>query len=212
MKILLYTYLVILVTGTIVCLLNLRKADDASKVIAILLGFTTLTELSGHYLNETRANNGFLYTFFNPVQFFLVSLYFNKTVDSFNKHNYGLKIGIAGVLLGILNYFIWPEQENTNTYFLLFESVSITGMCLYAFYRILLGDDGLRLISYSHFWFTAILFFFWSVSFLYWGLRDLIIKELPEYLYLIGSVVFSINILCYSAMISVFLIFLKRPS
>lgn len=111
-----------------------------------------------------------LYGGYSILEFFLLTLYFNYTIDIFKKKRIGFFIGIAGVILGLLNLLFLQSPNTINSYFFLFEALIVIGMSLFAFFRMLLKNDSLNLYKYPHFWLTSILLFFWNVTFFSWGL------------------------------------------
>lgn len=82
-------------------------------------------------------------------------------------------------------------------------------MCLFAFFRLLLKRESLSLSGYPHFWFISILMFFWSITFLTWGLYDYINQQLQQSALTINTALFIIGTITYACFGRVFLIYPK---
>jgi len=175
-----------------------RTVDFPAKILCVLLGVTFLNEITASVFAIKYHNNLSVYSIFNIVQFVLLAAYFNFAIDVFRKSNIGLYIGIAGMAVGILNIVFLEPLGNFNTNFLLFEALCIIAMALFFFFRLLLVNDNFQLHRYPHFWFSVILVFFWSASFLCWGLYDYYIY-LKKGSKIISYSILAINLITYIA-------------
>src|SRR5947207_14288343 len=110
----------------------------------------------------------------------MLFLYFKHVIDVFIQKNIGIYIGISGILFRIINLLFIQNLNTLSSYFLFFEGITVIGMSLFAFFRLLLKHDSLHLTRYHHFWFISILVFFWSATFLIWGLYDYINLKLQH--------------------------------
>lgn len=123
--------------------------------------------------------------------------------------NVGIYVGIVGIILGILNVIFIQSLNTLNSYFLFFEAISVIGMSLFAFFRMLLKDEALNLYRYSHFWFISIMMFFWSITFLYWGLFDYLNEKLKQEAWKITLLEFVVAIITYTSIGLIFLLYPK---
>jgi hypothetical protein len=146
--------------------------DRGSKILAILVCCAFLNEGAAYFMARKYHNNIPLYTVYSLIEFGILCFYFNNIIDVFIKKNMGLYIGIVGILLGLINLKFVQSLNTINSYFLFLEGLSLVGMSLFAFFRLLLKHDSLNLFKYHHFWFICIIVFFWSITFLNWGLYD----------------------------------------
>ena len=78
-------------------------------------------------------------------------------------------------------------------------------MSLFAFFRLLIKNDSLYLYRYPHFWFISILAFFWSITFLNWGLYDYINLKLRNTAWQVNFALPVIGIITYSSLGAVYL-------
>lgn len=152
-----------------------NRLDTPAKILAVLVCCALINESAAYYLARKYHNNLPLYAIYCLMEFGLLCLYFNKVIDVFIKKNIGIYIAIAGILLGIINLVFIQSLNSLNSYFLFFEGLSVIGMSLFAFFRLLLKNDDLRLYKYPHFWFISILIFFWCTTFLFWGYMTILI-------------------------------------
>ncbi len=168
-----------------------------------------INEIAAYYLAKKYHNNLPLYAIYCFVEFGLLCLYFNKVIDVFTRKNVGIYIGATGIGCGIINLVFIQSLNSIGSYFLFFEALSVIGMSLFAFFRLLLKNDALHLYKYPHFWFICILIFFWSITFLYWGLFDYISVRLQHAVWKIDFIEFIAGIFTYSSFGCVFLLYLK---
>jgi len=132
--------------------------DDSSKIVLLIITASLLFELPFFYTSQQ--DSLVLVNTCMAVHFLLICVYFNHTVDVFIRHHTGLKIGIAGLLLGA-----GTAGHPVGHYFSLTEGLCVIVMCLYALYRLLAKHEQLRLMRYHHFWFIALFLFYWSVTY-----------------------------------------------
>lgn len=123
--------------------------------------------------------------------------------------NLGLYLGGIGIVLGVLNLLFLQSLNTLNYYFLFFEGLVVIAMSLFAFFRLLLKHDSLNLYKYHHFWFVCILVFFWSITFLNWGLYDYINVRLQYAAWKINLALMMVSAITYSCFGSVFLLYPK---
>lgn len=148
------------ITSAFALLSGMRRyaiLDDSSKIVLLIITAGLLFELPFFYLQQ---NSSVLTNTCIAVHFLLICLYFNHTVDVFIRHNNGLRIGIAGLLLGA-----GTAGHALGHYVSLTEGLCVIVMCLYALYRMLAKHEQLRLLRYQHFWFIALFLFYWSVTY-----------------------------------------------
>ena len=85
-------------------------------------------------------------------------------------------------------------------------------MSLFAFFRLLLKNDSLHLYNYPHFWFISIIIFFWSITFLYWGLYDYFNLKLQYAAWEINFAELIVAAITYSSFGCVFLLYPKMQT
>ena len=204
-------YLVILCFATIAGLIHYKKMDKPTRIMVWYVTITLISESIATYAAFVFKNNLPVFHVYNVVQFLLLSLYFNYSVDK-QRIAKGWIIGLSGIILSVVNsvYFQHPTKE-LNTNFVIVESFLIIGMSLFSFYRLLASD-----VIYIHlspkFWFSAILLVFWSFTFFYWLVGVIIYKSLPNMAFWLDTMIWFINIICYSAFAAVFLSYNKMKS
>ncbi|XZF13922.1 hypothetical protein ACTHGU_19230 [Chitinophagaceae bacterium MMS25-I14] len=150
-----------------------------------------------------------VYAIYSLFEFGMISAYFNYSIDIFRKKNAGLWIGAAGIIIGILNIIFLQPVYTLNSYFLFFEGIFIISMALFSFFRLLLMQDELKLHTYHHFWFAVILSFFWSITFLNWGMYDYFLQKMPSFNWIINRSILVVNIITYLSFAFVFLYYPK---
>ena len=141
--------------------IRFKRVDLASKILVVLVCCGFINEIAAYYLAIKYHTNMALYTVYAFIEFGLLCLYFNSVIDVFAKKNIGIYIAVGGIVLGVTNMIFVQHLDSLNSFFLLFESLMVIGMSLFAFFRLLLKHDSLTLYRYPHFWFISIILFFW---------------------------------------------------
>jgi hypothetical protein len=202
-------YLFILCASAIIGITRITRFNRAAKYLLLLIICTVASEYIAHYAGVTYRNNMPVYHIFAPLQFFLVGVYYNYNIDTFKRNNIGIYIGIAGVILSILNSLFLQPINTFNTYFLLFSGFSIISMSLYSFYRILENEE-VELFKNPHFWFSSILLFFWSTTYINWSLYRILELKKIKVLPFIGTSLWIINLITYTAIGLAFMFYPRK--
>lgn len=188
-----------------------RRLDLSFRILTWLLGATFFVEGSAYVLAYSVGSNLPLYNVFLLVQFLLTALYFNFSIDTFRRRNIGIRIGIAGVALGMLNCMLFQSLHKVGSYFLLFAGITVISLSLYSFARSMLirEDEEMQrgLLYCPHFWIAVSLTFFWSTSFLLWGLYEYFIHYSESALPVVHVAIRLVNILTYTAIGSAILLY-----
>lgn len=179
------------------------KLDLSFKLLTWLLGTTFFVECGAFYLASAYGNNLALYNLFLIAQFVFISLYFNFSIDTFRPKGIGIWAGAIGVLFGAINIVFFQSLHQVGSYFLLLTGIAIISMSLYSFARALMirEDDSKEheVFRCPHFWISVIFVFFWSTSFLLWGLYEYFSQRSAYLLPLVHTAIRIVNILTYSA-------------
>lgn len=187
-----------------------KRLDTASKVLAVLVCCALANESAAYYIASRYRNNLSIYSIYCLIEFGILCVYFNTLIDVFIKYNIGIYIGLIGITLGIINLMFLQHLHSYNSYFLYFEDLSVIGMSLFAFFRMLLKeDDVLLLYKYPHFWFISILVFFWSITFFNWGLYNYINMKMASAI-TINTAALMVGVVTYSSFGLVFLFYPKN--
>lgn len=202
----------ILIFALLSGLITYRYLDKSAKTILVLVALTLLVEQLATFFAYKFHNTNYVYGLFNPIQLYLILLYYNYSIDKFYGNNIAKIIGIICCILGLVNYFFIQSPEKMNNFFLLFESIIVIGFSLYAFYRMLLVDDNLILTHQPHFWITSIFLFFWTITFFIWGLYDYMTITLGVGVWLVHSLLIIANVINYVGFGIVFLCIKKMKN
>ena len=203
-------YIASLLFACICSIFRFKRLDTASRVLAVLVCCALLNESAAYYIAFKYHNNLSLYSIYCFIEFGILCVYFNTLIDVFIKKNIGIYIGVIGITLGIINLVFLQHLNSFNSYFLFFEDLSVIGMSLFAFFRMLLKeDDVLLLYQYPHFWFISILVFFWSITFFNWGLYNYINMKLTSAIK-INTAAFIVGTITYVSFGFVFLFYPKN--
>jgi len=193
-------------------LYNFPSMDKGGKIICFLLFTEILNESIALYTATKFHTNIPEYNIYSLVELSITCWYFNNIIDTFKRKNIGFYIGVVGVGLGILDLIFLEHINVMNSYFLFLEGFLIIGMCLFAFFRLLLKHDELRLFKYTHFWFICIFLFFWCITYLSWGLYDIIGKNFSQYIPIISFCIWMVNIITYGGIGLIFFFYPKMQN
>ena len=204
-----FIYFVSLLFASFCSLYRFKTLDAASKVLCVLMCCAFINECAAFYIERAYHNNLPLYAIYCFIEFGLLCLYFNYLIDVFIKKNIGIYIGITGIILGIINIVFIQHMNSLNSYFLFLESLTVIGMSLFAFFRLLLKYDSLDWYKYPHFWFISILILFWCITFLSWGLYDYFNLKLGQEAWKINCALLIVGVITYCSLGCVFLFYPK---
>jgi hypothetical protein len=200
-----HIYLILLALSFSISMIKFKKVDRASKLICLLLGMTLLSEAIGYIVAKYYRNNMPVYHFFNPIELFIVSLYFNASIKTFQKRNIGIYIGIMGVVVSAINTLFFQPLHTLNSYFLLFEGFCIICMSLFSF-RAMFDDEQMDPVQNPHFWFSAILLLISGITYTNWALFPILGAKMVSILPPLTFILILISIVNYTAFGLVFLL------
>lgn len=198
-----------MVFAVITSFLIRSKKDISVRVLQLLVISSFINEIVATTYAYKIGNSNIVYGFYSPIELFLISLYFNYSIDGFSRKRLGVIIGSVCLVIGYVNYFIIQSPKQLNNFYLLFESIVVVSFSLYSFYRMLLADDSLILTKYPHFWFTTILFFFWTSTLFLWGTYGYLTKNAGIANNILLNVLLFVNIIYYLGYGFVFLRYKK---
>ena len=204
-----YSYLLVLLIATITSLKGTKVKSIENILLSILLFCTLISEISALILIMKYNNNSIGYHIFNPIQFLIICLYYNRIIPEFRKYHIGIIIGIVGLFLGVINSLFLQELNTFNTNYLLFESVSIIMMSLHFFYS-LLKTDKANTLNYQHFWVCLTFLLFWSITYTNWGLVHVFSSQMYKRPPILSLILISVNILTYSSFVVIFILTKKN--
>lgn len=204
-----YVGFIAILFSLICSLINFKSLNKSARVLSILIAITFFFELAAEVSARVLHTNMLVYSVFNVVQFFLISVFFNYSIDTFKEKNIGLIIGVFGVVWGGINYLLIESPYRLNSIYLLSEDVVIVAMALYSFYRMLLIDDDVILVKQPNFWFTSLLMFFWTGTFLIWGTFEYLTTLSQFAKSVLLSVLLAVNVISYVGFGIVFICYNK---
>ncbi len=207
-----FIYFSLLACLSVFLLFRFRKTDRASGFICILIWVAFISELTAKYTSVKYHTNMPVYAIYGFLEFIMVSLYFNYSIDTFRKHHIGYFTAVVGVAIGVANS-IWYQPLNTlNTLYIFLECIGIVCMSLYSFYRLLLINTTLRLRERVHFWIPCIFLFYWCTTLSSWGLYDYFRTGVKDKTRILNISLSLVNILTYFAYGIVFFLYPKMKS
>jgi len=168
-------YLIFLVVTFITILSKRTVLTKADKWIYYLISLVLLQEAIAFFAAEKYQNNFATYHIYSPIELYVICRYFGESVTLLRRRKIGIKVGIAGIVISILNTVFLQPLSSANTYFLLFESCVVIILCLFSLLEVILAQDKNPYVL-SGFWLTLCFLFYWSITFVGWGLFTLMVK------------------------------------
>jgi len=197
---------------TLLCsLYRYRQLDGPTRILSVHLALAVIAECLGRYAAARHHSNTTIYSIFSIVEYTLLCVYFNYVIDTFRKWNVGLYLGGLGILIGALLLIFFQPLSQLNTCFLLFEGFTAVVLALICF-RQLFKNDHILLHTCHHFWFPAIIAFYWIATFLNWGLYSHLVRLLGERIWMINVFIIVVNMICYLSGAAIFLMYPKMRS
>lgn len=198
--------------GIISGVYNYKYLSTGAKVILLLLIVSVITEQIATYFAYEFHNTYYVYGIYNPIQLVIISWYYNTTIDRFKINNAGIIIGLTGAVFGIINYLFIQSPKVMNSYFLLTECLIVIAYSLYFFYRLLLGDDDIKLFANPNFWFASLFLFYWTGTFLIWGMYDYLRFNVVGSSSLVHILLLIVSVITYIGFGTVFLLYKKMQT
>ena len=186
-----------------------KMLDNGSKLLCLLLSTDLISESLGLYTALKYHTNMPVYDINCLVEFLILCIYFNDVIDVFYKKNIGWHIGIAGVILGILNIIFLQPLSVFSSNFLLFEGFTLIAISLFALFRLIIKYEQLKLFRYHHFWFISIILVYLSITFLNFGFYDAFRHVLHSYKWLLEYFMWFGGIFNFTGMAIVFILYPK---
>lgn len=188
---------------------NYKWLDDSAKIFCVYLGYTLIAECIATYSAIAFHNNLPVYAIYNLGEIVLMAMYFNYNIVLFKRYNVGFYIAGIGLLLGIPDVLFFEGVNSIDAYFMFFEGFCIIGMCLVAFFTLLMQPERIDLRKYPHFWIISIVLLYRSVTYIYWGLYDVFLVRLGDDMFIIYRSILALNIICYSIIGVLYLLYPK---
>lgn len=161
-------YLPLIVIAAVISLSQWRILSEADKWMSILLVITIIQECVSRYM-ATKGNNFICFHIYTPVELFMISMYFDRSIGLRPPYRIGAIVGITGMILATVNLFYFQPFTQINSYLLMFEACVILSFCMLSFYRLLIRDN-IYPGRMTHFWLTLCFLFFFSLTFVIYGL------------------------------------------
>ncbi len=179
---------------------NYSRLANAEKLFVWLLGMTLVTEITAFIFFINGRNNMPLYQIFGLVYYLVIVQYFSTSLKDFPTRFVFRGLQFIGVTAFVLNLLFLQPLNVFSSHFFMMMSVVIICLCLLSFYRLLSATISLNLAISRRFWIDVILIVFWSITFLNWGLYNVLHKLLEENFWWVRFMLLTINVVTYFAL------------
>lgn len=207
MPVVVVVYLILLLTTTILCFSRWQILGHADRILAYFVCAAFLYEGASFTFLYTFGKNAFLSHFYSPLEFLLISIYFNRSLKVF-RGRLGIIIGLLGVVGSMFNTIFWQPLSGLNSHFLLFESTAVIIYGLIAFHQILTAEE-ISPYRFAQFWVAICFVLFWGATFMGWGMSSYIQAHKGSLLVLHS---YMLQTAVYSLYIGLAVVFLRYKS
>lgn len=174
-----------------------NELTDNFRWLFWLICFTWAAESLGLYLMLNLRNNHFVFHVLQPVEYTLLSLFFQQ---SFTKPS--VKRLVSASIIGfvafcLIDTLLLESLSAPNSYSFAVEAVLLIGLSAYYLYQLLQSESYVPLRSIPEFWVSAGVLFFYAGAFFLMGLLNYLTKtdyQLARRLFFINHL---LNIILY---------------
>jgi hypothetical protein len=191
-----YLYLGVLFVLSAISVIGKMTKGNGRRFLSLLFCCTFVSEVFAEILSRVIHNNLMVYHCFNPIQFLLISLYYNSIIPEFRRKKTGFYIGILGIMFALTNSLFIQTVNEFNSNYLLFESILIIAMSLHSFYSIIKRDD-IDILKHEPFWISLVFLLFWSITYTYWGLGYAFDTSEGHIFWIMIDILWIVNMLTY---------------
>jgi hypothetical protein len=138
----------------------------------------------------------------------LISLYFDRSIGFRKPFVIGISVGVAGIILSLVNALYFQSVRNINSYILLLEGCVIISFCMLSFYRLLIRDNIVP-GKMAHFWFTICFLFYSTLTFVIYGLYGAMVGRGTTLATIFDVTLYFANLMLYSGIAIIFLRYKK---
>jgi hypothetical protein len=200
-------YFLLLLFVSVLAVTRWEQLSTADKFIAALLWVTSVEEAVAAFAAYYWHNNLTVYHVYSPIEFMLISLYFNYSIMALRKQGIGIIAGIAGILLSIINTLFIQKITHINSNFLLLEGAAIIIYCLLSFRQVIIGErPPYRL---AQFWISVCFVIYCCATFTGWGIYALVHNEESVLAQVFDEVLASANFTFYIGIALIFIFYRK---
>lgn len=206
--ILFYIYLAILILTVALGGYNYKYFSTNIKIIFFLVLAAMVTESVGVALAEIYQTKNYVYHIYSIVELSLTCIFLIKVIN-IKRVVYYYILFLSSVFLELILIRYQPIKE-FNTNMLILESLFITSLALYVLYRLFMDEKINNIYMHAHFWICVVLLLYWSGSFFYWALVDLLVikKNVLGKILVYWQIV--INIIFYCSLTIIFYLYPKH--
>ena len=195
-------YLPLLFIAAAIALFYWRILSLADRWMSILLIVTIIQECISRFL-AFQGNNFITFHIYTPIELFLISIYFDRSISFKRPYRVGIIVGVAGIILAAINTIFFQSVKGINSYFLIFEACVILSFCMLSFYRLLIRDNIIPR-RMTHFWLTICFLFYSSLTFVIYGLYGAMIGHDTSLAKIFDLTLYFANLFLYFGIALVF--------
>lgn len=162
-------YISILLFAFLASIRHFRKLTRGLKFIAVLLGYTIVTECIAAYMAYKYHQNLIVYHVYVPVSLGFIAFYYHYSFAELKKKGIGYIITVAGIIVALVNSLYLQPVPDFDSNATLFAGLCIIVLSLYCFYRIYADDSNMHFSRSAQFWLALLFLFYYCTTFLLFG-------------------------------------------
>jgi hypothetical protein len=193
----------LLLITIVIALRQWKILSRADRWMSVLLILTFIQESVAGYLAIHKMNNFPTYHVYTPIELFLIINYFDQSIQIIKDRYVGVYLGLAAVVISIINTLFFQSFYSINSYYLLFEGIVVIGLCMLSFYKLLVREDVVpqKMVL---FWISVCFLFYWCLSYTDLGMWVATIDRNNLFKKILAAALYYANILFYLGLATVF--------
>ena len=194
-------------------LLNKKNRGKIFLVFPVFLLITLSVELYGIYLTDINQNTSttLLYNLFTTFEFTFYSWMVREIIINKKVKKIILFVIFFYPFVSLVNIFFIQGKSGFHSVTYAIGCLIIVAWCIYYFYELFLLAHSVRLIKQSSFWICTALLFFYTFSFPFYGLSNLMMSLPKVILRNLETILDLINFFLYSLFSIAFLCRIRMP-
>lgn len=162
-------YYLALIVSIIIGFIEYKKFNSGTKIVFFIILMAFIDEALVFICRYKSINSRPVYHVYCVIDFFLMTLFFFKTIFATIRYLYINLAAITILTIGLLNCFFFQPITKLNSNMLVLESFCVIIMSLFALYKILIDDTVTIVFKHPNFWFWVFFLILYTGTFFFWS-------------------------------------------
>jgi hypothetical protein len=193
-----YVFFVIASLIVSIMCFNYNKDKGYLRLFPFFLAATVLVEWLADKLWSNSSSNAVIYNFFTIVEFVFYLFILYSIIENSAAKKIIIGVIFVYVPASLINIFFFQGLNSLHTITYSIGCLSIVGGCILYFFEVFRARQIINLLHEPGFWISSGLLFFYSCTFPYYALTDLLKGSAPFILNNFWTILNVLNILLYT--------------